>query len=138
MITLKLKVIHRLLLVGWLNEAGKANGNSLSQLNQMLKIVDKISFTEEENKLFKVHQEERKDAEGKIIVDPQGNPSLQIAWSIKDEEGNDIDVEKDFELSDEQKEQVYGIMKSKDEKKEFTFEGLSVVREIAEKVGYSF
>lgn len=137
--TLQFSVVHRLIVSGWLNEAGRSSGQTLSDLSKMLKLVDKLVFTEEENEQFQVKIENRKDAEGNEIRDAKtGNVVQQMAWKSKDEAGNDIDIKKEFELSDEQVTILKDLIKAKDERKEFNFEGMSVVAEIAEQVGYSF
>ena len=55
--TLKLKTIHRLLTLEVLNVAGKAGG-SLAEINKLLKLIDKVDFSEEEKKMLMFRQTE--------------------------------------------------------------------------------
>lgn len=102
---LKMSVIHRILVKGLLDEASK-KGSSLSDLSQMIKIVDKINFTEDEAKELKF--------ETKFVDDKDPSKGASIHWN------KEIDTEKDFELSDDQAQMVKDIIKKKNDAKEFT------------------
>lgn len=121
MLTLKLRAFDRLLLVGMLDRATR-QGESLSQLSKLLKLHDKINFTDEERTLLNVRVEEG-----------------QIRWNrLKDglPEGEEVDTERDVEISDEQKELLVSVFKKNDENKMFTSEGLKETLKIAEQIGY--
>ncbi|OGJ58623.1 hypothetical protein A2635_03990 [Candidatus Peribacteria bacterium RIFCSPHIGHO2_01_FULL_51_9] len=122
--TVNLKVVHRLLLKAMLNEEGKGPGYSLSDLHKIFKVFDKIDFTPDEAKQFKLRNEEN-----------------MVKWDAREggtEDGKEIDIHKGFELSDEEVKLVCGMMKKKDEEKRFTTDGLSAVLELAEQFGYTF
>lgn len=99
MVTVKLKVIHRLFLLSIVNGIGK---NSLSVLSNALNVFEKLNFKEEERKELDLRFEAKDDGSG------------QWKW------GDEKDTEKDFELSDEQAEMLKKLISDKDEKKEFT------------------
>lgn len=122
--TLKLKVIHRVLIRGVLNSAGSAGG-SLSEINKMLKLIDKISFTEDENKMF----------DFKYL---EGN---RLSWHIKKdgaEDGEDIDLPKEIEISDEQVDVLKTVFEKNDKDKKFTLADVGPLSEVAEQIGYKF
>lgn len=115
---LKLKTVHRLLLKGIIDAAGQ-KGGTLSEIQKYLKILEKLSFTEEETKLLKIRVENDK-----------------VLWNVLDDDKNEIDLEKDFEFSDEQIEIIKNAIKKKDEAKEFTFSDVTPISDIAGQVGY--
>mgnify|MGYP001567449348 CR=1 FL=1 len=121
--TLKLKVVHRILLSGILNVEGTKEGYGLKALSDMLKVFDKINFTQEETALLKIRQEDN-----------------QMKWDAakENEDGSkeEIDIEKEFEVSNDQADLLKEIFKKKDEKKEFTLSGLNPIVEIADQIGY--
>jgi hypothetical protein len=90
--TLKLKAIHRLLIIGVFNSL---KGLDLQSLNKVLKIVEKIEVNKEEVELLELKQVDQ-----------------QVTWNA------DKDEEKDFELSDEQAEKLKEIIKKKSDDKE--------------------
>ncbi len=128
--TLKLKVVHRLLLQGLLNDAGK-QGTTLTELNKMLKIVDRLVMDEAYVKSVNLRLVNKDDAGNDL-------PAPQYKWNTKDENGNEVDVEKEVELSDEQGNLLHEIFKSKNEKKEFKLDDAKQMMELASQVGFSF
>ena len=112
MASLKLKVVHRLLLLGMLDGESK-EGHTLSELNKYLKLVDRVQFKEADVKELDLRIEEN-------------------AWKWKAE----TDKERKIDLSDEQLKTVCDLMKKKDDKKEFTAVNLGPIMELAEQVGY--
>lgn len=124
MTTLKLKAVHRILIKGMLDSSSKS-GRTLSELNKLLKLLDKIDFTPEEAKEIDLRVE---------------NQTLRWNVTKLKEEGStemiEVDVEKEFELSEEQRELLKTIIKEKDEKKEFSLPEAAPFTDIAEQVGY--
>jgi hypothetical protein len=110
---MKLKTIHRLLIINWLNEAAK--NKSLSEINKILKLMDKIDFSAEERTSLNLKIEEG-----------------QIKWDSKN------DTEQEVELNKEQEQIITDVIQAKDEKKEFSLDGIKHVMEIAEQVDYKF
>jgi hypothetical protein len=90
--TLKLKAIHRLLIIGVFNSL---KGLDLQSLNKILKIVEKIEIKKEEAEAIELKQVEN-----------------QVTWNAEKDE------EKDFELSDEQAEKLKETIKKKSDDKE--------------------
>jgi len=125
---ISLKVIHRLLLQGVLNEEGKA-GHTLSQLNKMLKVTDKLAFTEEELKAINLRI---------VDTDDNGNKlqDTQYKWNSKDADGNDLDAGKEIELSDEQNQLIKDLFKKKNDAKEFKLGDVKPMLEIAAEIGF--
>lgn len=109
--TVNFRVVHRILLVSSLNEAGK-DGANLSFLKNCLEILKKVEIGEEE----------RLDLN---MVTENG----QIKWSPEK------DVEKEFEFTDEQVDLIRGIIKKQDEAKVFNFQTLSPMLELVDKLG---
>lgn len=128
MFTLKLKVLPRLLLNGLLDQYMQTATRSLSELSKLLKIHDKIVFSADEQAILNVHLEK--------------NPDTGLSathWNARAGgtlDGDLVDVDRDIELSDEQKEMLYTIFKDMDERKAFSHEGALTYIEIAEKLGY--
>jgi len=124
MTTLKLKAIHRILLKEMIDADGK-KGHSLSELNKLNKILDKVEFTEEELRDLNLRLE-----------------NGAFHWNVKKpkEEGSeemvDIDIDKDFELSDEQAKMLYNILKEKDENKGFQRSEVGPFMDLAEQLEY--
>lgn len=121
---LKLKTIHRLLILEILNVAGKSGG-SLAEINKLMKFIDRVDFSEEEKKLLAFRQTE----DGKLV------------WNLKKdgaEDGEIVDVEKEVEFSDEQIDILIGIFKKRDEEKKFTTTEVGPFFELAEQIGYKF
>ena len=118
--TIKLKAVHRLVLIALFGGEGQ-KGHSLSELNDLLKFDEKIRLSEEEIKKLNLRVEES-----------------SYKWDAKDKDGVDVDEEKDFELSDDQVNLLLKTFKEKDDKKEFTLNNLSPILEIAEKIGFEF
>ena len=98
--TLKLKAIHRILAVGLVEGKGK-DGGSLTEQNQLLKLVDKLNLTQEERKKMNVRIEKE-----------------ELRWQTLTEKGEVLDVEVEIELSDEGFTMLREILKSKSDKKE--------------------
>uniref|UniRef100_A0A6H1ZHV8 Uncharacterized protein n=1 Tax=viral metagenome TaxID=1070528 RepID=A0A6H1ZHV8_9ZZZZ len=122
--TIEVKTIHRLLTIELLNVYGK-EGHTLSQVNKVMKLIDKFDFSEEERQAFGFKQTE----------------DGRLSWHVKRDgslDGEDIDIAKEIELSDEQVEILVGIFKSRDEKKEFTTADVKPYFEIAEQIDYKF
>lgn len=121
--SLNLSVVHRILLINMLNEEGKSGG-SLSEINKLLKFIDRFEFSPEEKKDLNI----RMDGE-KVVwnLHKDGNP-----------EGEMVDVEKAFEITDEQFERLKEIFKKKDEAKEFTAMNVGPIFHIAKQIGYQF
>lgn len=112
--TLQLKAVHRFLLTNYFNEEGSAGGYPMSDIGKMYKILEKLSFNDEERTLLNIRTEADK-----------------VMWDSKDNEGNEIDVDKPIELSDEEAELMKRILKKKDEAKKFTLVDLNPVMEVA-------
>ena len=120
--TLKLRVVHRILTQGLLDEYGKA-GHSLSDLNKLLKVADKLAFKEEETKELNLRLEA-----------PEGVlPSWK--WNQKAEDGTEVDVEREIELMDEQFDLLKAVFKKKNDDKSFTTENIGPILEVAEQLG---
>lgn len=122
--TLKVKTIHRLLILELLNQSGK-DGGSLSEVNRLLKFIDRVDFSEDEKKLFSFRQTE----DGKLAWNTRKDGTL---------DGEDIDMEKEIEIADEQAEMLTKIFKKRDEEKKFTTSEANPFFEIAEQIGYKF
>lgn len=123
--TLKLKVVHRILIHGMLNTDGTKSGNfTLKNLSLMLKILDRVNFSEEEAKVLNIRVEEG------------GTVKWNAFTTAEDGTKTDVDVEKEIELSDDQAELLKDIMKQKNERKEFTLNGLTPMMEIAQQLGF--
>ena len=123
-----MNVLHRILLRGILNDEGK-KGHSLSDLNMFFKILDKITFTEEENKEYNFRVENVTDSEGKEVS--------SLRWNVKKdgkEGGKDLDAEKEFEFSDEQGDKLKEVLQKKNDAKEFTVENFAI-KDVAEQLG---
>lgn len=115
--TLSLKVVHRILIKGMIDSAGKS-GKSLSELNKLLKLIDKFDFSSDELTELNLRVEDG-----------------MLKWNAKLED-KDIDIEKGIELSDEQAELLKSIVKEKDDKKEFSLAEATPFMHIAEQLEY--
>jgi len=113
--TLKLSVIHRVVLMGVLNS--EQSGHNLSELNQMLKIVDKLGIKLEEQKKLNLRIE---DGAWK--------------WETADADGNEIDTEQDFEMSDDQTDVLVKILNKKNEEKAFALNNAKPIIDIFEQL----
>lgn len=112
MTVLNIKVIHRLLLKGALDSYGK-EGHMLSTINNMMKILNKINFTDDEIKELNLKVSD-------------GN----ISWTTtKDNkpDGEPLDVEKMFELSSDEEKVLVELFKRMHDKKEFKVENFALV-----------
>lgn len=109
---LKLKVASRILVINLLNEAGKGGG-TLQQLKDMMKIIEKVEVTEEEKKAL----EYKFDAE-----------AGRVSWKPENDE------EKSIELNDEQATILKDILKKKNDAKEFTFDVLLPLGDVADQL----
>lgn len=118
---LKMKTLHRILLQGLLNSAGQVGGYTLSELNKMLKIENEINFKEEEIKELNLRMEDG-----------------SFKWNAKKDgaaEGEEVDTEKAFEMSDESIDIIKKVIKKKDDEKQFNIAQVVPIKFIAEQVG---
>jgi hypothetical protein len=133
MVDVKFKVVHRILLKQLIDSDGKAGSHPLSALSKMMKIQEAISFTEEEVKTLNLRLE--------MLPAPEGRePVGQWRWNTKRDnalDGEEVDLEKSFSFSDEQKDIVADILKRKNDAKEFTLGDAEPVLFIAEQFGVS-
>mgnify|MGYP001566199518 FL=1 len=106
-------VLHRLLIQMMLDKDGKSGNHSLSELNQIFKILDKMNFKEDEIKELNIK-----------------NENGSIKWD------NEKDTKKDIELGDKQIEILMDVFSRKDKMKEFDLQNFIGYREIAEQIGY--
>lgn len=109
--SLKLKAVHRLLLNAIIDGVG-GKGESLSNLNKMLKLVDKLSLTEAEQKKLKLKMEDG-----------------MIKWEAKE------DKEVELELPDEEFELVKTLVKKRSEDKEIKLADAKPLLEVAQQLG---
>lgn len=114
---ISLKVIHRILVKGMIDSFGKS-GKNLSELNKLIKLLDVFEFTQTELKDLNLRVEDG-----------------MLKWNAKVED-QDIDVEEEFEVSDEQFELLKSIVKEKDEKKEFSLAEATPFMYIANQLEY--
>ena len=124
--TLNLQVVHRILLRGLLDGESK-KGHTLSAINQIMKIIDKVAITEEENKDYNLRTELN------YPQDPTKGGMLKWEQFKKGDKKIEIDVFKPFELSDEQVGMIKEIIESKNKAKEFTANDLKIM-DIAEQL----
>jgi hypothetical protein len=128
MFTLKLQCLPRLVLIAQLDKYNNESARSLSELSKLMKLSDRVGFTDEERKALNIRNEKNEES-----------GMLEIKWNrtLDGVEGGEIvDFDRDIELSDEQKELLYTVYKELDEKKTFTNAQLKPSLEIAEKIGY--
>jgi len=128
MFILKVKVLPRILLTGLLDKYMQLQTRSLSELSKLLKLNEKVQFTAEEQALLNVRIE--KNAE-------TGNS--QYRWNHtkdSDPSAEVVDIERDIEFSDEQKEMLYTVFKELDDRKSFSGDNVMAIVELAEKIGY--
>jgi hypothetical protein len=111
--TLKLNVIHRVVLISVLNGEAKAGG-TLTDFKNMIRILEKIEFSDAERE------------EKGLKSDPE---KQQIAWNVEK------DVETEFELSDDQGELLKNIIQRKSDAKELSFEAAGPLIAVAEQLG---
>ena len=111
----KLKVLDRFLIQLSLDKDGKAGSHSLSELNQMLKIIDKFNFSEEERKDLNIR-----------------NEGGALKWNSEN------DIEKEFEIGDEQFQVIKTLLEKKDKAKDFDLSNLIGWNHIAEQFEYKF
>ena len=127
MFTLKLSTLPRLVLIAQLDQANTLQARSLSELSKLMKLSDKVNFTDEERKILNIRNEKAE------------NGNMEIRWNRNldgKEEGEFVDIERDIELSDDQKTLLYTVYKELDERKAFTPAQLKPSLDIAEKIGY--
>lgn len=125
MVTLNLRTVHRILLRGMIDSDGKAGNHTLSELGKLMKILEKVAFTEEEVKILDL----------RLVGEPG---SQSFVWNKnKDNDASleEVDVEKPFELSDEESGMICDIIKKKNESKEFSMQEAGPVVEIATQLG---
>lgn len=115
---LNVKIADRIVLINLLEQYGK-KGTSLSELNQIYKMFDKLEFKDEERKEINFRIE-----------------NGAYMWENKDKDGNDLDTDKKVELSEKQVEILNGVLKDKDTKKEFDIQIFKSIERIAGQVGY--
>lgn len=99
-----------------LDARGNAGG-SMTELNKILKVVEKLQLTEEEVKHVNLRLEDG-----------------ALKWSTKGEDGSDLDPAKEIELADEQVDLLKTMLKEKDEKKEFKMAEAGPVNEIVKEL----
>ena len=127
---LKLNVLQRLLLSGFMNEYA-LGGLALADLSKALKLVDKFTFKEEEQKELNVHLE-NKDENGVPLT------SAVYRWNrINEETKVEVDYPREIELNQEQADLLKSVLSSKNEKKEFTIDNGPAMFEIAKELGLS-
>ena len=127
MFILKLSVLPRLVLIAQLDQANTLQARSLSELSKLMKLSDKVNFTDEERKILNIRNEKAE------------NGNMEIRWNRNldgKEESEFVDIERDIELSDDQKTLLYTVYKELDERKAFTPAQLKPTLEVAEKIGY--
>ena len=127
MFTLKLSTLPRLVLIAQLDQANTLQARSLSELSKLMKLSDKVNFTDEERKILNIRNEKAE------------NGNMEIRWNRNldgKEEGEFVDIERDIELSDDQKTLLYTVYKELDERKAFTPAQLKPTLEVAERIGY--
>ena len=119
--SLKLKAVHRLILRSVVDSDGKSGNHSLSDLNKMLKLLDLVSFSEEETKRLNIRLDN-----GAVRWDTRlgGAP-----------DGEEVDLEKELEISDEQKDLLKEIIKRKNDAKEFSLSEATPVTDVASQLG---
>ena len=127
MFTLKLSTLPRLVLITQLDQANSLQARSLSELSKLMKLSDRVNFTDEERKILNIRNEKVENGAREI----RGNRNADGA-----EEGEFVDIERDIELSDEQKDLLYTVYKELDERKAFQPAQFKSSLEIAEKIGY--
>jgi hypothetical protein len=121
--TLKLKTIHRLLILEVLNTEGKSGG-SLSEINRILKFIDRVDFSSDERALLSF-----RSVDGKL------------AWNVKKDgkdDGEEVDVEREIEISDEQVDMLKSLFEKRDKEKKFVVTEANPFFEIASQIGYKF
>ena len=121
---LKLKVVSRLVLVSLVNEHG-SQGASLSEMNKMMKLIDKLSFKEEEIKKFSLRLENVKQGD---------KETAQWKWNALAEDGSNQDVEVEIELSEEQVKIIEDIFKKKNDDKKIDFSNFAIVKDVSEQL----
>ena len=127
MFTLKLSTLPRLVLIAQLDQANTLQARSLSELSKLMKLSDVVNFTDEERKILNIRNEKAE------------NGNMEIRWNRNVdglEEGEFVDIERDIELSDDQKTLLYNVYKELDERKAFTPAQLKPSLDVAEKIGY--
>lgn len=125
---LKLRVVHRIMLVNLVDAFFKNEPHTLSELSKLMKLSDRLNFTPEERQILGVR-----------AVKNEQTGREDIVWNLRKdgaEDGEEVDVERDVELSDEQKEMLYNVVKHMDGKKELNPAAAPVLLEIAAKIGY--
>ena len=127
MFILKLSALPRLVLIAQLDQANTLQARSLSELSKLMKLSDRVNFTDEERKILNIRNEKAE------------NGNMEIRWNRNldgKEESEFVDIERDIELSDDQKTLLYTVYKELDERKAFTPAQLKPSLDIAEKIGY--
>src|SRR3990167_5522963 len=122
--TLKARAVTRLVLIGFVNAHGQG-GSSLSDMNRMLKLVDKLSFKDEETKKLDLRPENVKVGDKEIP---------QWKWNAKAEDGTELDTESEIELSNDEVKLLETILKAKDEKKEVEFSNFALIKDLVEQL----
>jgi len=133
--TLNFKVSHRVVLSGLIDAEGRSKNNSLSGLSKLMKLSDKVQFSEAEQKDFQLRAVPVPGATDKLSFQWNKNRVIENEDGTKTE-GEEVDIVKSFEFSDEEVDLIKQILKHKDEAKEFELSGLSTILDIAKQVGY--
>lgn len=129
MVTLKLSVAERILLVSTVDHYAKSGHFTLSELSKFIKLSDRINFTPEERSMYGFRNH----------VDASGR--AQVVWHSRKDgnpEGEVLPEETEIEVSDEQKEMLYSVVKETDAKKDFfSPDNFKIVASFAGKLGYN-
>ena len=114
--TLKLNIVHRLLLNSYLDEKGK-EGGTLSEQNKMMKVMDRLVLAEVETQRISLRMEDS-----------------SLRWNTKGEDGTDLDPLVDIELTDEQADLLKTLLKEKNEKKQIKMAEAAPLTELAKQL----
>ena len=133
---LKLNVLQRLLLNGFVNDYHKA-GLSLSDLSKAMKVAEKLAFTEEEQKVLNVRLESA-DESGKPYTNAKGESTSLYRWNKENAETKEVvDFPREIEFSQDQADLLKSVFNKKNDGKEFNFENGPVMIEVAKELGIS-
>src|SRR3990167_3419308 len=94
-------------------------------MNKMMKLIDKLSFKEEEIKKFSLRLENVKQGD---------KETAQWKWNALAEDGSNQDVEVEIELSEEQVKIIEDIFKKKNDDKKIDFSNFAIVKDVSEQL----
>lgn len=127
---LKLNVLQRLLINGFMNDYAKS-GLSLTEMNKALKLVEKLAFKDEEQKELNVRLESVNEA-GEPL------PAPVYRWNrVNEETKEEVDVPREVDFSNEQSALLKDVLSKKNDNKEFTLENGPIMFEVAKELGIS-